>query len=117
MTRYKTKRIYEPVDEKDGFRVLVDRLWPRGFSKKNAHIDLWAKDIAPTNELRNWFHHEDGKWSDFVEKYSMELNGNEALEKIITQLHKHQLVTLLYAAQNKEHNQAVFLKAYFESLE
>lgn len=117
MAIYKTKRIYESPNKTDGFRVLVDRLWPRGITKEKAHIDLWAKEIAPSNELRKWFHHEDAKWHDFAEKYAAELQANKALEEISTLLKKQQVVTLLYAAQNKEHNQAVYLKAYFERVD
>lgn len=115
MTVYRIKRIYDPAEEEDGFRVLVDGLWPRGFTKEKAKIDLWIKEIAPSTELRRWFHHQDRKWSAFEKRYLDELNNNEPFGKIYLNLNKHKVVTLLYAAQNKEHNHARVLKAYFES--
>jgi uncharacterized protein YeaO (DUF488 family) len=82
----KIKRIYEPVAETDGYRVLIDRLWPRGIKKEGAHIDKWLKDIAPTSALRKWFNHEPEKWQLFIIKYHAEINGSPAMEE----LHKDQ---------------------------
>lgn len=113
MSTLKLKRIYEDAASSDGFRVLVDRLWPRGLKKENAHVDLWVKNIAPSNELRKWFHHEDEKWGEFEQRYQKELTANkEALEEVLHQLQKHPVVTLLYGAHNKEHNNAVVLRAF-----
>jgi uncharacterized protein YeaO (DUF488 family) len=76
------KRIYEPFAKTDGFRILVDRLWPRGISKEKAHIDLWLKEIAPSTELRNWFNHEPEKWKEFCTRYKMELKDSAALSEL-----------------------------------
>lgn len=104
------KRVYEPVSKDDGYRVLVDRLWPRGVSKTAAAVDLWLKEIAPTAGLRKWFNHEPQKWHAFKLKYRKELEGNEALvEKIRNIEHDKGIVTLLYAAKDEERNQAVVL--------
>lgn len=107
----KLKRIYEPYDKKDGYRILVDRLWPRGVSKEKAHLDLWLKDIAPSTELRKWFNHDPKKWNGFQKKYQTELKTNKEvfaeLKKIVKQ---NKLVTLLYAAKDETHNEAVIIK-------
>ena len=104
------KRIYEPYDSSDGFRVLVDRLWPRGVSKEKAHADLWLKEIAPSNELRIWFGHEPAKWKDFEKKYRKELEGKKELMNRMKHLEKeHKKVTLLYGAKDTKHNNAVVL--------
>ena len=94
------KRVYEPSESNDGFRILIDRLWPRGINKEKAHIDLWLKEIAPSNEVRKRFHHEPGKWKEFVEKYYEELEQSEAVNEIINLIKKHKSVTLLYAARD-----------------
>lgn len=104
-----TKRIYEAASESDGFRVLVDRLWPRGIKKENAHIDLWIKTIAPTTELRKWFSHDVSKWDEFKSRYTTELNKNEDFESFIQQLKDKSVVTLLFGAKDIEHNNAVVL--------
>lgn len=110
------KRAYEPPEPSDGFRILVDRLWPRGVSKSSAHIDLWLKDIAPSTALRKWFDHDPLKWIEFRDRYFLELNRNpEALEQLTEQLHRG-VVTLVYGAKDKEHNQAVALKAYLGNI-
>ena len=107
----KIKRIYEAVDTKDGFRVLVDRLWPRGLSKEKAHVDLWVKEIAPSNELRKWFHHDPWMWDEFVRRYRKELSSKKDLIKQLHELEeKYKTITLLYGARDREHNQAVVLE-------
>ena len=107
----KTKRIYDEPKKEDGFRILVDRLWPRGLSKEKARMDLWLKDIAPSDELRKWFSHDPRKWSDFKKKYKNELKNNpELLNKIKRMEKKEKVVTLLYAAKDEEHNNALALK-------
>lgn len=109
------KRIYEPYSKEDGYRILIDRLWPRGISKEEAKIDLWLKDIAPSNTLRTWFAHDPAKWNGFQEKYKKELEENTALTNQIKDLQKdHKVITLLYGAKDTEHNNAVALKKYLE---
>ena len=105
------KRIYEPYDKKDGYRVLVDRLWPRSVSKNKAHIDLWLKEIGPSNELRKWFNHDQVKWPEFKKKYKKELKRKRELLNTIKVLHKkHKNITLLYGAKDENHNQAIVIK-------
>jgi len=106
----KLKRIYEEPEKSDGFRILVDRLWPRGVSKERAQIDEWLKDIAPSTELRKWFNHDPKKWVAFKKKYKTELKeGREYLEKIKTLEKKHKTLTILYGAKDEEHNEAVVI--------
>jgi uncharacterized protein YeaO (DUF488 family) len=104
------KRIYEPYAESDGFRVLVDRLWPRGIAKDKAHIDQWLKEVAPSTELRQWFHHEESKWHEFETKYRYELKNSDALKELSELAKKHKNLTLLYSAKDEKNNQAVVLK-------
>lgn len=108
------KRIYEPYDSADGYRILVDRLWPRGIKKENASIDLWLKEIAPSTELRKWFHHEARNWAEFVKKYKAELKGSAALAQLKAIATEHPSITLLYGAKDEKNNQAVVLKALVE---
>lgn len=106
----KVKRIYESYDKKDGYRVLVDRLWPRGISKEKAHWDLWLKEIAPSTELRKWFGHDPKKWNEFEKRYKKELDDKKELIAQIKELeNEHKQVTLLYGARDTEHNEAVVL--------
>jgi DNA-3-methyladenine glycosylase len=108
----KIKRVYEPAARGDGVRILVDRLWPRGV-KKDA-IDLWLKDIAPSNELRNWFHHEEPKWASFRAKYRKELAANKEAVAELRKAAKGKIVTLLYGAKDEEHNQAVVIAEFLK---
>jgi len=109
------KRIYEQVAEEDGFRILVDRLWPRGLSKEKAKVDLWMKEVAPSGELRKWFSHDPAKWAEFKKKYEKELVAKQPLLKEIRRMEKDKgTVTLLYSARDVEHNNAVALKAVLE---
>jgi uncharacterized protein YeaO (DUF488 family) len=111
----KTKRIYESPAEEDGFRILVDRLWPRGMQKEKAKIDLWLKEIAPSDDLRKWFAHDPQKWEEFKKKYAKELAEKEGLLNEIRQIEKEKgTVTLLYSARETEHNNAVALKIILE---
>jgi uncharacterized protein YeaO (DUF488 family) len=111
----KLKRAYEPPEPSDGFRVLVDRLWPRGVSKSSARIDLWLKEIAPSAALRKWFGHDPSKWEEFRSRYFHELDQNrEAVGKLQGQV-RHGTVTLVYGARDQEHNNAVALKEYLAS--
>ena len=108
------KRAYEAAAKEDGYRVLVDRLWPRGISKEEAKIDEWAKDLAPSTELRKWFNHAAPLWPDFEKRYRAELRKNDALDGFL-EAHRHdKLITLLYGAKDTEHNQALVLKDYLE---
>jgi len=110
------KRAYEPPEPSDGFRILVDRLWPRGVSKSSAHIDLWLKDVAPSTALRKWFDHDPLKWIEFQARYFQELRSNpEAIQHLADQAHRG-VVTLVYGAKDREHNQAVALKAYLGNI-
>jgi uncharacterized protein YeaO (DUF488 family) len=103
------KRAYEPPAETDGMRVLVDRLWPRGVTKSRARIDLWLKDLAPSTELRKWFGHDPGKWPEFRKRYRAELKGNPALAEL-REKSRQRDITLVYAARDELHNDAVVLK-------
>lgn len=116
MRRIAIKRVYEPAGKNDGFRVLVDRLWPRGLSKDEADIDIWAKDVAPSSELRKWFGHDPAKWTEFQAKYRQELSAHEAELHDLLEQAADRHVTLLYGARDTEHNQAVVLKDVLGSL-
>lgn len=111
MHELKIKRIYEKPSFDDGKRILVDRLWPRGVSKTQTHLDDWYKDIAPSPHLREWFNHEADKFKEFSIHYKVELKGNDFVQKI-KQLLKKDNVTLLYAAKDSKINHAVVLKDY-----
>ena len=106
------KRVYEEPEPSDGTRVLVDRLWPRGLSKERARVDLWLKEVAPSNELRKWFGHEPEKFAEFRRRYEAELaseGAQEALAKL-QDMAKRGLLTLVFAAHDTEHNNAVVLR-------
>ena len=109
------KRAYEAPSETDGFRVLVDRLWPRGVSKDAAHIGEWAKDLAPSNELREWFGHDPERWTEFRHKYKTELEANPAVKAFIKEHAHRKAITLVYAAKDEIHNNAVALTGYLEN--
>lgn len=104
------KRIYEPYRKEDGFRILVDRLWPRGISKDKAKIDLWLKEIGPSNQLRKWFNHQEELWPEFKKRYKQELKGKKDLINQLRDLSKkHKKLTLLYGAKDEKHNQALVI--------
>lgn len=110
MVQVQLKRIYEPPQKSDGYRVLVDRVWPRGLSKDAAQIDLWMKDIAPSTALRKWFNHDPARWVEFQGKYRAELRElDDKLDELRARA-KKEPVTLLYGAKDTEHNQAVVLR-------
>ena len=115
MTMVRTKRVYNPKENEDGFRILVDRLWPRGIKKESADFDEWLKDIAPSNELRKWFNHDVEKWADFKHKFTIELNQSPALEKLLEMARKHTVITLVYGAKGENHNQAIVIKEFVEN--
>ena len=111
------KRVYESPEESDGYRILTDRLWPRGISREKAALDLWAKDMAPSSELRKWFGHDPEKYETFREKYLQELDHNPGKEDFLSLVKSHLKegrVTLLYGARDREHNQAVVLQHFLE---
>jgi len=106
------KRIYEPVADSDGKRILVDRLWPRGVTKHDAHLDEWLKDVAPSPDLRRWFNHDVAHWAEFQRRYRAELEaGSPALEQLL-ELAAQPPVTLVYAAHDETHNHARVLAAF-----
>ena len=106
------KRIYEPSSPTDGYRIMVDRIWPRGIKKETASIAQWLKDVAPSTALRKWFNHEPEKWKAFTKKYAAELKNSAAYEELKTLVHKHKKTTLLYSAKDELHNQAIALQQF-----
>ncbi|HEV3413674.1 MAG TPA: DUF488 domain-containing protein [Puia sp.] len=104
------KRVYEQAEKADGYRILIDRLWPRGLSKEKAHVDKWLKEVAPSTELRKWFQHDPKKWAQFCTKYREELKGSVALTELQDDIHRHKSVTLLFGAKDEQHNDAVALR-------
>lgn len=111
------KRVYDPAEPGDGYRILVDRLWPRGMSKDQAHIDLWLKDVAPTPALRRWFGHDPSKWQAFRRRYFQELAQNTQTVRLITDRCGRETVTLLYAAKDTQHNHALALQQFIQQAE
>ena len=110
------KRAYESPDDDDGYRILVDRLWPRGISKEKAKIDFWPKELAPSNELRKWYKHDSEKWPEFKSRYYTELESNsELLNELLEHVRKG-TVTFVYSSKELHLNNAVALKEYVESL-
>ena len=113
------KRVYESATRSDGVRVLVDRLWPRGLSKERAGIDEWLRDLAPSNELRHWYHARPDHWQDFRKRYLRELaqpDHQEVLQRLYELAHKKKRLTLLFASKNETLNNAVVLKELLEGL-
>jgi uncharacterized protein YeaO (DUF488 family) len=110
----KLKRVYEKADDSDGFRVFVDRLWPRGVSKEEAKFDEWMRDIAPSDELRKWFGHDPDKWDEFKRLYRGELASKDELVNKLIEDAKGEDITLLYASREKKYNNVVVLKNVLE---
>lgn len=107
----KLKRVYEEPSSKDGYRILVDRLWPRGLTKEKAKVDLWVKEIAPSNELRKWYHANMDKREEFKKRYKKELNDNkEVLEELKKVVKKNKIVTFVYSSKEEKNNNAAALK-------
>ncbi|MDF2847191.1 MAG: MarR family transcriptional regulator [Oerskovia sp.] len=106
------RRVYADPTPDDGYRVLVDRLWPRGLSKERAQVDRWLKEVAPSTALRTWFHHDHALFHEFVARYRAELDQNPAVDDLRAIVAEHQLVTLLYGAKDEQDNQAVVLRDY-----
>lgn len=111
------KRAYEPASDADGHRILVDRLWPRGISKERAKIDRWAKELSPSTALRKWFGHDPAKWAEFKIRYKKELRANTEALREIAGISKTGAVTLVFAARDEQHNEAVVLQEVIETLE
>ncbi|MBK5213258.1 MAG: DUF488 domain-containing protein [Flavobacteriaceae bacterium] len=109
------KRIYEDASKNDGFRILVDRIWPRGVSKEDAKLDEWMKEIAPSTELRKWFDHKEERFDEFSNKYKTELKAHPDLVERLLEKAKVKRLTLLYSAKNETNNQAVALKNFLEN--
>lgn len=104
----KLKRAYDPASPDDGYRVYVDRLWPQGLSHRTFHYDMWAKEISPSTQLREWFHEDlDGRWNEFKERYLAELKDMPAFADLKKTLAKHPVVTLLFSSKKRDHNNAV----------
>lgn len=110
-----TKRIYEKPANRDGTRILIDRVWPRGVSKGDTKLDEWMKEIAPSTELRKWFDHEEERFDDFSKKYKKELENHSKLVQQLLEKAKDKRLTLLYGAKDEKHNQAIVLKNYLEN--
>jgi len=108
----RTKRIYDAAEPEDGYRVLVDRLWPRGVAKSLAAFDLWLKEIAPSTALRQWFNHDPSKWTAFKSSYFEELDGKPDLAATLLEKAATSRLTLLFSARDLKHNQAIALKEY-----
>ena len=110
MARVQIKRIYDAPEKSDGVRVLVDRLWPRGITKKAASLDLWMKELAPSTELRRWFNHDLERWEGFRQRYRRELRKHDKELEVLKAQAAKRRVTLLYGARDNEHNEAVVLQ-------
>ena len=110
----KIKRVYDQPEKADGKRVLVDRLWPRGMKKEDAGLDLWLKDVAPSNELRKWFSHDLSKWQEFRKRYRKELKDRPGMIEDLKKEARRGTVTLLYATKDSDRNNAVVLKEMIE---
>jgi len=111
----KTRRIYDKPDKDDGFRILVDRIWPRGLKKNHVKIDLWQKDIAPSDSLRKWFNHDQRKWDEFKARYYYELKDKQEIVKLFLEKSEQETITLLYSSKEEKYNNAIALKEYLQS--
>lgn len=109
------KRVYDPVNPKDGIRFLVERLWPRGMKKEALHMDGWSKDVGPSDALRRWFSHDPAKWEEFRRRYFAELDSRPEAWRPLLDVARRGDTTLLYSSRDIEHNNAVALKAYLET--
>jgi len=106
----KSKRVYDAAEAGDGYRVLIDRMWPRGVSRQRAQLDEWARELAPSSELRKWFHHDPERFDEFRSRYREELRERRPLLEELRRRERDGPVTLLYAARDREHNDAVVLE-------
>ena len=112
---FKTRRIYDKLDANDGFRILVDRIWPRGLKKNDVKIDLWQKDIAPSSALRKWFNHDRRKWNEFKSRYYEELKDKQENVKLFLEKAEQGTITLLYSSKEEKYNNAIALKEILQS--
>jgi uncharacterized protein YeaO (DUF488 family) len=108
------KRVYERPAQKDGYRILVDRLWPRGVTKEDASIDEWAKELAPSVALRKWFGHDPELWADFKKMYIVELKKNKAIDVFVASHKDKNVITLVYAGKDEEHTHALVIQQFLE---
>jgi uncharacterized protein YeaO (DUF488 family) len=115
MQNIQVKRVYDTPDPHDGFRVLVDRVWPRGLTKESVHADLWLKDAAPSTALRQWFSHDRAKWPAFRRRYFTELDARPEIVSSLRQASAHGRMTLLYSARDVDCNQAIALEEYLRT--
>lgn len=113
---FKMKRVYEEAFPEDGYRILTERLWPRGVSKERAALDKWMKGIAPSHDLRKWFDHDPDKWEEFKERYRRELFDSDAVNEMLEISKNHDTVTMVYASKDEEYNSTVLLKKFLEDL-
>ena len=119
MPTIQLKRAYDEPSRSDGYRVLVDRLWPRGIKKENLRLDAWAKTLAPSTQLRTWFAHDPAKWTEFGKRYRAELKAAGAAQtvrELLASAKGAKTITLLYGAKDREHNEAIVLRALFERM-
>lgn len=115
MTRIRIKRVYAPLEESDGFRVLVDRMWPRGMRRDEVHYDLWAKQITPSFSLKEWFHADpENRWAEFRHRYTAELRASVDVRNFVETIRKKPVVTLLFASKNASENHALILQDYLQ---
>lgn len=115
MTTIELKRVYLPPSRGDGFRLLVDRVWPRGLTKEKAAVDYWLRDIAPTTALRQWYGHQPEKWPEFKRRYLTELGSNrDATRELVNIVNAHRHVSILFGARDEERNQAVVIAGYLK---
>ena len=114
MAEIRLKRAYEKPTPDDGLRVLVERLWPRGLSKERAAVDVWMKEVAPSPELRRWYHHDTARWGEFQERYRAELRQKGDVVEELRRECRGKTVTFVYAARDEEHNSALVLRDYLE---
>ncbi len=118
LAKIRVKRAHEEPSPSDGFRILVDRLWPRGLTKDRVQLNMWIKDIAPSHELRRWFGHDPQKWREFKKKYFIELDANAiTVETLLSCLQSESVVTFVYGSKEEKLNNAVALQTYFESIQ
>ena len=110
----KIRRIYDRTESDDGFRILVDRIWPRGLKKNDLKIDVWQKDIAPSTSLRKWFNHDHKKWNEFKSRYYEELKDKQEIIKFFLEKAKEGTITLLYSSKEEQYNNAIALKEYLQ---
>ena len=118
MQQIQVKRVYSERGTKDGVRILVDRVWPRGVTKARARIDIWRKDLAPSTSLRKWFGHDPAKWRGFRERYRKELTAPGQIDALteLAKRSRHETITLIYSAADEQHNQAVALKEFIDEV-